>query len=67
MFGKNPKVEVLETKFEMFENCSKKMMEKLDIAVNAISDNSNKIALVLEKHDSRLLMSESLIKIRLNE
>ena len=33
-------------------------MEKLDIAVNAISDNSNKIALVLEKHDSRLLMSE---------
>ena len=34
------------------------MMEKLDIAVNAISDNSNKIALVLEKHDSRLLMSE---------
>lgn len=58
MFGKNPKVEILETKFEMFENCSKKMMEKLDIAVNAISDNSNKIALVLEKHDSRLLMSE---------
>ena len=54
MFGKNPKVEILETKFEMFENCSKKMMEKLDIAVNAISDNSNKIALVLEKHDSRL-------------
>lgn len=52
------KLDVLETKFEMYEELSRSMLEKLDAAVSAISENSNKIALVLEKHDSRLLMSE---------
>lgn len=52
------KLDVLETKFEMYEDLSKSMLEKLDNAVNAIQENSNKIALVLEKHDNRISMNE---------
>ncbi len=58
MFGFNSKHDVLEAKFEMYENLSKSMLEKLDAAVSAIQENSNKICLVLEKHDNRLIMSE---------
>lgn len=52
------KLDVLETKFEMYEDLSKSMLEKLDGAVTAIQENSNKIALVLEKHDNRIAMNE---------
>lgn len=64
MFGSNlrrsdlSKLDILETKFEMYEDLSKSMLEKLDGAVTAIQENSNKIALVLEKHDNRISMNE---------
>jgi NurA-like 5'-3' nuclease len=59
MFGFNStKHDVLEAKFEMYEELSKSMLEKLDAAVSAIQENSNKICLVLEKHDNRLMMTE---------
>ncbi len=39
---------------EMYEDISKRMLDKLERAVSTISDNSNKIAIGLERHENRL-------------
>ena len=48
------KLEVLQSKLDIYEDLSKEMLDKLERAVSTISDNSNKIAVVLERHENRL-------------
>ena len=52
------KLQVIESKLEIYEDLSKEMLDKLERAVSTISENSNKIAVVLERHESRLDESE---------
>ena len=52
------KLQVLESKLDIYEALPKEMLEKLERAVTTISDNSNKIAIVLERHENRLDESE---------
>jgi len=53
MFGL-AKLEVLQSKLDIYEDLSKEMLDKLERAVSTISENSNKIAVVLERHENRL-------------
>ena len=53
MFGLG-KLAVLESKLDIYEDLSKEMLDKLERAVTTISDNSNKVAIILERHESRL-------------
>ena len=48
------KVQLLESKLDIYEDLSKEMLDKLERAVTTISENSNKIAIVLERHENRL-------------
>ena len=52
------KLAVLESKLDIYEDLSKEMLDKLERAVATISDNSNKVAIILERHESRLEESE---------
>ena len=51
MFGLG-KLAVLESKLNIYEDLSKEMLDKLEKAVGTISDNSNKIAIILERHEN---------------
>lgn len=53
MFG-IAKLKVLESKLDIYEDLSKEMLDKLERAVGTISENSNKVAIVLERHENRL-------------
>ena len=44
------KLAVLESKLDIYEDLSKEMLDKLEKAVGTISDNSNKVAIILERH-----------------
>ena len=57
MFGLG-KLAVLESKLNIYEDLSKEMLDKLEKAVGTISDNSNKVAIILERHEGRLDESE---------
>ena len=48
------KLEVLQSKLDIYEDLSKEMLDKLERAVGTISDNSNKVAIILERHENRL-------------
>ena len=48
------KLAVLESKLDIYEDLSKEMLDKLERAVTTISENSNRVAVVLERHESRL-------------
>jgi hypothetical protein len=52
------KLAVLESKLDIYEDLSKEMLDKLERAVGTISENSNKIAIILERHEARLDESE---------
>ena len=52
------KLAVLESKLGIYEDLSKEMLDKLERAVSTISENSNKISIVLERHENRLDDSE---------
>ena len=52
------KLAALESKLDIYEDLSKEMLDKLERAVASISDNSNRVALVLERHESRLDKNE---------
>ena len=52
------KLAVLESKLNIYEDLSKEMLDKLEKAVGTISDNSNKVAIILERHENRLDESE---------
>jgi len=60
------KLAVLESKLDIYEDLSKEMLDKLERAVTSISDNSNKIAIVLERHENRLDESERADNLILN-
>ena len=53
-FGVGKEIAVLESKFDIYENVSKEMLDKLDRAVNTISENSNRVAIILERHEGKL-------------
>ena len=55
-FGKD--ISVLEAKFQIYEDLSKEMLDKLERAVATISENSNRVAVILERHESRLNESD---------
>ena len=50
----NTKVEVLESKLDMYEDLSREMLAKLESAVEKISEGNNRIAQILTKHDERI-------------
>lgn len=52
------KLEVLESKLSIYEDLSKEMLDKLERAVAEISNNSNRVAIILERHESRLDKSD---------
>lgn len=54
IFGLGKNLAVLESKFEIYEDVSKEMLDKLDRAVNTISENSNRVAIILERHEGKL-------------
>ena len=47
-------ISVLEAKFSIYEDLSKEMLDKLERAVDKISEGNNSVALILERHESRL-------------
>lgn len=51
------KVDVLESKLSMYEDLSKEMLEKLETAVQKISEGNSRIAQILAKHDERIEQS----------
>lgn len=52
------KLQVLESKLDIYEDLSKEMLDKLERAVTSIQDNSNKVAIILERHENRLDKSD---------
>ena len=50
----DPKVAVLESKLDMYEDLSREMLSKLESAVEKISEGNNRIAQILTKHDERI-------------
>jgi Rad3-related DNA helicase len=54
MFNANSKLDVLESKLNIYETLSKEMLEKLENAVDKISESNQRIANILTKHDERI-------------
>ena len=57
MLGSDPKVAVLESKLNIYEDLSREMLAKLESAVEKISEGNNRIAQILTKHDERIEQS----------
>lgn len=57
------KLAVLESKLDIYEDLSKEMLDKLERAVGTISENSNRVAVILERHENRLDESERADKL----
>lgn len=47
-------ISVLEAKFQIYEDLSKEMLDKLERAVDRISEGNQQVALILERHENRL-------------
>jgi len=58
MFGIGKDLEVLEAKFQIYEDLSKEMLDKLERAVDKISEGNQAVALILERHENRLEQSD---------
>lgn len=54
MFSQGSKLAVLESKLSMYEDLSREMLDKLETAVEKISEGNNRIATILAKHDERI-------------
>jgi len=54
---------VLESKLDIYEDLSQQMLDKLEKAVGTISENSNRVAIILERHENRLDESERADKL----
>ena len=48
------KLDVLESKLNIYESLSREMLEKLENAVDKISESNQRIANILTKHDERI-------------
>jgi hypothetical protein len=57
MFNANSKLDVLESKLNIYESLSRDMLEKLENAVDKISESNQRIANILTKHDERIEQS----------
>jgi transcription termination factor NusB len=53
-FGLGRDLDVLEAKFQIYEDLSKEMLDKLERAVDRISEGNQQVALILERHENRL-------------
>ena len=53
----NSKLDVLESKLNIYESLSREMLDKLENAVDKISDANQHIANILTKHDERIEQS----------
>lgn len=51
------KLDVLESKLNIYESLSREMLEKLENAVDKISESNQRIANILTKHDERIEQS----------
>ena len=51
-------ISVLEAKFSIYEDLSKEMLDKLERAVDKISESNQNVALILERHESRFEQSD---------
>jgi ABC-type Fe3+-hydroxamate transport system substrate-binding protein len=58
MFGFGKDLKVLEAKFQIYEDLSKEMLDKLERAVDKISESNQNVALILERHENRLEQSD---------
>lgn len=54
MFWANSKLDVLESKLNIYEELSREMLAKLEAAVDKISEGNNRIAQILTKHEERI-------------
>ena len=54
MFNGNTKLDVLESKLNIYESLSREMLDKMENAVDKISDANQHIATILTKHDERI-------------
>lgn len=52
------KISVLEAKFQIYEDLSKEMLDKLERAVDKISQSNQNVALILERHENKLEQSD---------
>ena len=62
MFGSSinkelAKLDVLESKLNIYETLSREMLDKLENAVDKISEGNSRIATILAKHDERIEQS----------
>jgi len=61
MLGSNAKdlakLDVLESKLNIYESLSREMLDKLESAVDKISESNQRIANILAKHDERIEQS----------
>ena len=53
-FGFGKDIAVLEGKFQIYEDLSKEMLDKLERAVEKISEGNQKVALILAKHEEKI-------------
>jgi hypothetical protein len=54
-FGMNNKeLAVLESKFQNYENLSKQMLNRLENAIDKITESNHTVAIILERHENRL-------------
>lgn len=60
------KLAVLESKLSIYEDLSKEMLDKLERAVASISESSNRVAIILERHEARLDESDKNDRLILN-
>lgn len=56
-FGFGKEIAVLEGKFQIYEDLSKEMLDKLERAVEKISKGNQKVALILAKHEEKIEQS----------
>jgi hypothetical protein len=57
---------VLEAKFSIYEDLSKEMLDKLERAVDKISESNQNVALILERHESRFEQTDRADKAIMN-
>lgn len=53
-FGFGKDLDVLEAKFQIYEDLSKEMLDKLERAVDKIGEGNQKVALILAKHEEKI-------------
>ena len=57
----------IESRFEIYDNLSKQMLDRLDKAIDRITESNHTIAVILERHENRLQensqSNELLVKI----